>query len=909
MKHICTLLLAAALPAIVLMGCSGGSGGSMNAGLNPPRPTTVSLDDVPNHGLEAMAAPFALAAGTSQTLGNVTVTCPAGGSACSVSVTETMDGAITVTSTGGVATVAYSMAYIDRTTPKPVSVGQVPDHGLMAMDDAIVIAAGETHTVGNVTFTCEVGGEDCSVAIAEAEDDTVAVTATGGVATVAYSSAYNAIANNPFSTKWQQFADGNPILALTENQVSAKFNGLSRVVTHQLEGAAYAVENGVRRKDDEIWEEPAPYPSRAEEYITHLQEGESLAPVLEHNGIALLQFTSDTRNEEPTACVVDDTGNCVTGTEEVTVYRNKSETYFALLDYSEFFANIARYCEESDVASCNDEQMSAWHHYTGSSSNGLYSFSNPTPGLVPNGSATWTGIMTGIDIRSFDPDENGFVLGEAAVHIDDLSNPDVDVLFTDIYNTSADTIHPDMHWRDLVLTNGAFNDGASRTISGAFYGPQHQEVGGVFDRDGITGAFGARREGIEPPTEHSATASAVAAAGRSQHARITPSSSGSSLSMMVLTSTLPYTSPYAWALPYHDATNTLVVGASMESTAAYDHPLVSYQGRSITATDQNHEHGLDGDWRVFDGRKDYEAGGILAIRLATNADDHETLGEPWVGYGETDQTILLDDVPDTRADHDWQGIRFATYPAPGLHGSLDGQTGTFTCDADHYCYLGQGPGKWYPTAPIVFVPADGSDAVTLPAATQSQRVSTVDHLTFGYWLHVPENISLSDPVDFGVLAGGGDPFDPHRLVALSGSATYVGAALGMYYHNVAGGQDTGSFEAEVALTADFGTSVDAGSVSGHVRNIAYEGSGSSMPTGLALEVASLSQYPADNPYGPHITGGVSSTGSRADLNGTWAAMFFGNSPFGIEQPTGIAGTFEATNANSGIVGSYGAHRN
>lgn len=61
-----------------------------------------------------------------------------------------------------------------------------------------------------------------------------------------------------------------------------------------------------------------------------------------------------------------------------------------------------------------------------------------------------------------------------------------------IRDVKAGTALPDMEWSGLSVADGAFND-SSQTISGVFYGPAQQEVGGVFDRDGITGVFGAKR--------------------------------------------------------------------------------------------------------------------------------------------------------------------------------------------------------------------------------------------------------------------------------------------------------------------------------------------------------------------------------------------------------------------------------
>jgi hypothetical protein len=102
--------------------------------------------------------------------------------------------------------------------------------------------------------------------------------------------------------------------------------------------------------------------------------------------------------------------------------------------------------------------------------------------------------MSGVDVKRFEPGTTRWIFGDARIDIDNLSDPDVDVSFTGIRDVTAGTALPDMGWHDVSLIDGAFNDGSSPTISGAFYGPVQQEVGGVFDRDGVTGAFGARRQ-------------------------------------------------------------------------------------------------------------------------------------------------------------------------------------------------------------------------------------------------------------------------------------------------------------------------------------------------------------------------------------------------------------------------------
>ena len=51
-----------------------------------------------------------------------------------------------------------------------------------------------------------------------------------------------------------------------------------------------------------------------------------------------------------------------------------------------------------------------------------------------------------------------------------------------------------MAWDNLPVRNGAFRAGTdSNSIQGRFYGSRHQEVGGVFERNRISGSFGATR--------------------------------------------------------------------------------------------------------------------------------------------------------------------------------------------------------------------------------------------------------------------------------------------------------------------------------------------------------------------------------------------------------------------------------
>ena len=128
-------------------------------------------------------------------------------------------------------------------------------------------------------------------------------------------------------------------------------------------------------------------------------------------------------------------------------------------------------------------------------------YSETTPTGV--GLATWTGVVVGMEsgergtatasaVRSGQPD---VFLGDAQITIDDLAAPDVDVSFINLYNVTEGTWHRDIAWEGLRVEDGLFGDGNSEGyITGMFTGPRHQEVGGSFKRDGIAGAFGAKRQ-------------------------------------------------------------------------------------------------------------------------------------------------------------------------------------------------------------------------------------------------------------------------------------------------------------------------------------------------------------------------------------------------------------------------------
>lgn len=222
----------------------------------------------------------------------------------------------------------------------------------------------------------------------------------------------------------------------------------------------------------------------------------AFAPVLEHDDVPLAEFRSRfTRTEtlEP------ESG---TDGEQTDIF--DSLTFGGWLDYTLFNVSVTRWCTVGEPGCAETDHTDDFDLlYAGGGVLGYMagSYSGTTPKGV--GSATWTGVMVGMkdlassSLRRERPD---VLLGDARIVIDDFAAPDVDVLFTNIHNVTEGTRRGDMGWQGLPLEDGLFgrvsreSDGERYDyLVGMFAGPGHQEVGGDFRRDGIAGAFGAKR--------------------------------------------------------------------------------------------------------------------------------------------------------------------------------------------------------------------------------------------------------------------------------------------------------------------------------------------------------------------------------------------------------------------------------
>ncbi|MCY3824408.1 MAG: hypothetical protein OXG62_11130 [Nitrospinae bacterium] len=120
-------------------------------------------------------------------------------------------------------------------------------------------------------------------------------------------------------------------------------------------------------------------------------------------------------------------------------------------------------------------------------------------GSHPDADATYTGLMLGVATAAGAIQGYG-VEGDARLDFRMASPGDarMDVSFTNIMLRGMDDVLPDIGfadigWSDLQVGSDGIFESEEGDIHGNFYGSNHEEVGGTFNRNGVAGAFGASR--------------------------------------------------------------------------------------------------------------------------------------------------------------------------------------------------------------------------------------------------------------------------------------------------------------------------------------------------------------------------------------------------------------------------------
>ncbi len=135
------------------------------------------------------------------------------------------------------------------------------------------------------------------------------------------------------------------------------------------------------------------------------------------------------------------------------------------------------------------------------SQNAAFSFGakptgNPMGGA--SGSAEWRGVILVLDLAtsSADLSTSTILQGDVKITVNRIdTSPTANIVFENVKDLQTGADRTISGWTDINLMDGIFEQGSENNrIKGTFYGDNHYEAGGHFERGQVIGAFGAKRE-------------------------------------------------------------------------------------------------------------------------------------------------------------------------------------------------------------------------------------------------------------------------------------------------------------------------------------------------------------------------------------------------------------------------------
>ena len=191
-----------------------------------------------------------------------------------------------------------------------------------------------------------------------------------------------------------------------------------------------------------------------------------LQPVMSHHGVSIGQVRATSRSTD-------------------------TQLYGGWMEHSAFFVRSLRHT--SDAHTAGFPHAFGYTHWLIDNTGNNYR-ANPQDLSSSGLGGTWTGAVVGIRYSS--GKEGHVVHGTAEVSIPDFTNVMVNVSFTGLHDRDAGESVASMQWSNLSVTEGAFSSvdaNPYNEIRGRFYGSEHTDATGTFDRNSIIGAFGAIR--------------------------------------------------------------------------------------------------------------------------------------------------------------------------------------------------------------------------------------------------------------------------------------------------------------------------------------------------------------------------------------------------------------------------------
>ena len=180
--------------------------------------------------------------------------------------------------------------------------------------------------------------------------------------------------------------------------------------------------------------------------------------------------------------ILPDTNGINTGIEHFISYSADLHSYAGWMEYSFFASTVVLWKADTDP---DQGVIQTYGTISGNST-------NTNPGME----ATWTGFATARD-HNIATDRQSVVTGDASISVSIGEQVLADVHVTGLANITTGQAYTDMIFENMPVEDGQFSryHADNNRLSGAFYGPDHEEVGGVFDHpQGLQGAYGGARQ-------------------------------------------------------------------------------------------------------------------------------------------------------------------------------------------------------------------------------------------------------------------------------------------------------------------------------------------------------------------------------------------------------------------------------
>ena len=179
--------------------------------------------------------------------------------------------------------------------------------------------------------------------------------------------------------------------------------------------------------------------------------------------------------------VLPDTNGINTGIEHVVTDDFELHSYAGWMEHSFFASTAVLFNQEIDP---DQGTVQAYGTVNGFTTN-----------TNPEMEATWTGFVTARD-QSVAGDLESVVTGDASISVSIGDQVLADVYLSGMSNAATAQGYTDLSYEAMVVTDGEFSryHADDNRLSGVFYGPEHEEVGGVFEHpQGLVGAYGGTR--------------------------------------------------------------------------------------------------------------------------------------------------------------------------------------------------------------------------------------------------------------------------------------------------------------------------------------------------------------------------------------------------------------------------------